>query len=374
MAGITEIIGRLPVPRGAYSAGTTYYKYNLVTLYGSTYMSKIDNNTSAPATKAQDGKVTVNSNWEVWSDASQVEYINGLIQDLTRDLGKYDTELTVPLSVGKSGKYVDSNGDEKTNSSMSISAPVSLMAGNIYLFPASQAVGTGVALFSRQVTNTYDKVIVYTTEESDSQGRPTKVVADYDANLVYTITYDSDGYPTYKDKDNHTIAALPATHEVTESFYEPLFRTNDSTMPESGAYLYLCPQDMDMVVSAKTADVSSGKSLTGVRYGAFASIMTNFLSNFGQKVVAQALAELYARVNALGKVIDNMGHLKVDVLDMADLPLICGEEMYQTGSGAPAKAPSAPFQEYYDSENGKFYKAKGVLPDSPTTGDWVAIN
>ena len=373
MAGITEIIGRLPVPRGAYSSGSTYYKYNLVTLFGSTYMCRSDGITSAPATKADDGKVTVNENWEVWADASQVEYISGLVGDVLRDLGKYPTSISLPMSVGVSGKYVDPDGQEKSNSALAISVPVSLKAGNIYMLASSSSVGTGVSVFARQVTNTYDKVIVYTEQETDSQGRPTKVVADYDANLVYTITYDSDGNATYKDSTGGTIASLPTTHEVTESFYEPLFRTNDSSMPESGHYLYLCPQDMDVVISAKSVDIA-GKSLTGVRYGAFASIMTNFVSNFGQKVIAQAIAELYAAVQGLSAQVDKAGHLKVDVLDQANLPLVCGEEMYTSGEGAPGSPPTVPFQEYYDSTNGKFYKAKGVLPDSPTVSDWVALN
>ncbi len=292
---------------------------------------------------------------------------------ILRDLGLYPTALSVALSVGKSGKYVNSDGQEASNASMSISAPVQLKAGNIYLFPSSKAVGTGVALFARQVTNTYDKVIVYTTMEEDSEGRPVKVQADYDASLVYTITYDDEGIPTYKDSQGGVVESLPATHEVTESFYEPLFRTNDSSMPKSGAYLYICPQDMDMVVSAYTSDIT-GKSMTGVRYGAFASIMTNFLSNFGQKVVAQAFAELYARVKVLESLVDNAGHLKVDMLDMADLPLICGERMYMTGEGAPANPPTSPFQEYYDVTGQKFYKAKGELSTYPAVSDWVALN
>lgn len=373
MATITEIIGRLPVPRGEYSSGTTYYQYNLVQYLGSTYMSKTDDNTTAPATKDSTGKVTVNPNWTVWADAAEVEYIKTLTKMLFRDFGHYETALTAVMSVSKSGKYVDSDGQEKSNSALAISAPVSLKAGNIYMLASSSSVGTGVSVFARQVTNTYDKVIVYTEQETDSQGRPTKVVADYDANLVYTITYDSDGNATYKDSTGGTIASLPTTHEVTESFYEPLFRTNDSSMPESGHYLYLCPQDMDVVISAKSVDIA-GKSLTGVRYGAFASIMTNFVSNFGQKVIAQAIAELYAAVQGLSAQVDKAGHLKVDVVDQANLPLVCGEEMYSSGNGAPVTAPTVPFQEYYDSTNGKFYKAKGILPDAPSVSDWVALN
>lgn len=374
MANVTEIIGRLPVYRGIYAGGVTYYKYNLVTLYKSTYMCKSDGVTDPPATKDDDGKVTVNKNWTVWADASEVEYIDGKVSGLLRDLGLYPTALSVALSVGKSGKYVNSDGQEASNASMSISNPVQLKAGNIYLFPSSQAVGTGVALFARQVTNTYDKVIVYTTLEEDSEGRPVKVQADYDASLVYTITYDDDGIPTYKDSQGGIVESLPATHQVTESFYEPLFRTNDATMPKSGHYLFLCTKDMDVVLSGYTADVSSGKNLLGVRYGVFASIATNFVGSPGQKVIAQAFAELYARVKVLESLVDNAGHLKVDMLDMADLPLICGERMYMTGEGAPANPPTSPFQEYYDSENLKFYKAKGELSMYPAVSDWVALN
>ena len=304
--------------------------------------------------------------------------VTELFSRILRDLGKYATELTVSLSVGKSGKYVDSEGQEKSDSSMSISAPVELKAGNIYLFPASQAVGTGVSLFARQVTRTYDKVIEYETVSEYYDGRPAKIQAKHDPSLQYEVVYRDDIILYIKlPRPSGTIGGYlhnpQLTYEVTESFYEPLFRTNDSSMPESGSYLYLCPQDMEMVVSAKTSDIS-GKSLAGIRYGAFASIMTNFLSNFGQKVVAQALAELYARMKALEEQVDVAGHLKVDVLDMADLPLVCGERMYLTGSGAPATPPTVPFQEYFDSENGKFYKAKGDLPNSPTTADWAAIN
>lgn len=302
-----------------------------------------------------------------------LQHIVNKIPQLLRDLGKYATELSVALSVGKSGKYVDSEGQEKTNSSMSISAPVQLKAGNVYLFPSSNAVGTGVSLFARQVTRTYDKVIVYATLEEDSEGRPTKIQADYDESLVYTVTYDGEGNASYSDASGSPVESLPATHQVTESFYEPLFRTNDTSMPESGYYLLLCTQDMEIVVSAASSDIT-GKNLLGVRYGVFASIATNFVGSPGQKVIAQAFAELYAAVQALSSVVDNAGHLKADVLDIANLPKVCGEDMYLTGEGAPAAPPTVPFQEYYDSSNNKFYRAKGVLPDTPSTGDWVALN
>ena len=373
MTNVKKIIGKVPVPRGEYKSGTVYYKYNLVTLYSSTFMSLVDNNSAAPATLDGDGNLIVNENWTVYADGSGVDSVKKNVSQLFRDLGLYPTALSLPLSADKSGKYVDSDGQEKSSASMSISAPLALKAGNIYLFQSSQAVGVGVSLFARQVTRTYDKVIAY-TYEYDNEGRITKATADYDQSLVYTYTYSSEGVATIMDKDGETVPGLPATHQVTESFYEPLFRTNDTSMPKSGYYLFLCTTDMDVVISGYTADVSSGKNLLGVRYGAFATIATNFVGTPGQKVIAQAFAELYAAVQALSAIVDNAGHLKVEILDMADLPLVCGERMHLTGDGAPAAPPTVPFQEYYDSSNNKFYRAKGVLPDTPTTGDWVALN
>lgn len=72
MAKTETIAGVVPVPRGPYDSGNTYYKYNLTQLYGSTYMSKIDDNTTAPATMDAEGNITVNENWEVWVDASGI--------------------------------------------------------------------------------------------------------------------------------------------------------------------------------------------------------------------------------------------------------------------------------------------------------------
>lgn len=290
---------------------------------------------------------------------------------LNRDLGVYDTAISIPMSVEKSGKYVDQDGQEKSNSSMGISAPVEIKSGNIYLLQCAKAVGTGVALFSRKVTNTYDKVIKYSYTYNDD-GTIATATADYDPELIYSYSYDDEGNATITI-GGETVQELPATHNVTESFYEPLFRTNDASMPKLGYYLLLCTKDMEVVVSAGITDITD-KSLLGVRYGIFSSIATNFVGAPGQKVIAQAFAELFAIVQALSDQVDRAGHLKVDVLDMANLPKVCGEEMFVTGDGAPANPPTVPFQEFYDNTNKKFYKAKGVLSDTPTTGDWIALN
>lgn len=96
--------------------------------------------------------------------------------------------------------------------------------------------------------------------------------------------------------------------------------------------------------------------------------------NVSGEVIAQALAELYAKVRGLGSVVDNMGRLRARRLTLDNFPEICDTPMYSSGEGAPSVPPEVPFQEYYDITNKKFYKAQGELPDTPTTANWIAIN
>lgn len=58
-------IGKIPISKGDFQEGTTYQRLNQVTMLGSTYQSKIDDNTSAPAQMGADGSVE-NINTDKW--------------------------------------------------------------------------------------------------------------------------------------------------------------------------------------------------------------------------------------------------------------------------------------------------------------------
>ena len=58
-------IGKIPISKGEYQEGIAYQRLNQVTMLGSTYQSKIDDNTSAPAQIGADGAVE-NINTEKW--------------------------------------------------------------------------------------------------------------------------------------------------------------------------------------------------------------------------------------------------------------------------------------------------------------------
>ena len=142
MANVKKTIGKVPVWISQYEAGRTYQKYNIVGMYGSAYISLVDNNTSAPATADAEGNVTVNAGWDIFADGSAIYKFSEKISEMQEDvssvfseLGRYAGGTELPMAVRTSGKYVDSDGDETAQSGMAISAPLEFRAGNVYLFP-----------------------------------------------------------------------------------------------------------------------------------------------------------------------------------------------------------------------------------------------
>ena len=102
-------IGKIPISKGEYQEGTAYQRLNQVTMLGSTYQSKIDDNTSAPAQMGADGSVE-NINTDKWlciavgnvSAAKKVVYNNeisgleaGNVQEAIDEVGSKVSDLFV---------------------------------------------------------------------------------------------------------------------------------------------------------------------------------------------------------------------------------------------------------------------------------------
>mgnify|MGYP002771097536 CR=1 FL=1 len=110
--GTTKLnIGKIPISKGEYQEGTAYQRLNQVTMLGSTYQSKIDDNTSAPAQMGADGAVE-NINTDKWlciavgnvSAAKKVVYNNetsgleaGNVQEAIDEVGSKLSDLSDKL-------------------------------------------------------------------------------------------------------------------------------------------------------------------------------------------------------------------------------------------------------------------------------------
>lgn len=107
--GTTKLnIGKIPISKGEYQEGTAYQRLNQVTMLGSTYQSKIDDNTSAPAQMGAYGAVE-NINTDKWlciavgnvSAARKVVYNNetsgleaGNVQEAIDEVGSKVSDLS----------------------------------------------------------------------------------------------------------------------------------------------------------------------------------------------------------------------------------------------------------------------------------------
>ena len=312
------------------------------------------------------------------------------VRHIERDLGMYPNPTEYVLVVGVSGKYIDKDSAlEVANSNYSISQPFSLKAGDILLVPSASAVTAACSVVSKKVTNTYDKVIIY-AYTYDEFGRINTATADYNPSLVYTAYYESDEQttPTNWIRGGEHIAELPETHEVTESFYEPLVKQSVAGMPETGYYVYLASQAMDVVVSAYNATINGGHAIIA-GWGIFKNIATNFVGIDKQRVIAEAIADLFAQVEGINEKLTNgldrlsVKHLHID-RELSGLN-IAGTFCLQ-GAGVPSASvvpvnwdfgrygdwkgiPQFIGQEYFDTIDKVFYKAHGVTAIS----DWKRI-
>ena len=325
-------------------------------------------------TRAESDHATAAADHETYEETvgentSNIAFIN-------KSFGKYEGEREITLQQAKTDKYVNVNGGETSASGYGISTPVSLNAGDILLVPSAQAVPAAVSVIARLVDRTYQKVIAYIyTYREDYPELPATATADYDATLVYTALYDESGDTpalTGWTRAGQTYTALPATREVNEQFYEPLMKQAVSAMPSTGYYIYLCPTAMTVVVSGLTSTVNGGTALV-VGWGIFKNITTNFVGAPGQSVLAQAFAVLFAAIDGLKALLENLGETKAVSIDFENSPKLCGRDMFLTGDGAPASpnVPTMVGQEYLDVTNDKCYKAFRV---TGSISDWVLLN
>ena len=311
---------------------------------------------------------------EVAEKVADITNLQQAVAFIEQSFGKYDAKREITLSQAKTGKYVSVAGTEVSASGYGISNSIDLLMGDILLIPSAQAVPADVSPVARIVTRTYQKVINYTyTYQQANPELYDTATADYDPTLVYTAVYDTSGETpvlTGWTRGGETYQTLPATHEVTESYYEPLIKQSVAAMPSTGYYVYPCPQAMTVVISGLTATVDGGVCLA-VGWGIFKNIVSNFLSMPGQNVVAQAIAVLTAAVEGHSAQLQNLGECKAKCIDGEDLPKVCGAPLVIEGEGAPSVVPMFVGQRYHDTTNKKVYEAFVV---TNSTADWTLLN
>lgn len=194
-------IGKIPISKGEYQEGTTYQRLNQVTMLGSTYQSKIDDNTSAPAQMGADGAVE-NINTDKWlciavgnfSAAKKVVYNNetsgleaGNVQEAIDEVGSKVSDLskvngTIILDVSK-------------NESETFSDFSKPLVGTIFLQVTGIVKPIQVYLFNKDNTNQknwFGAKSVGLTYEIDKDGiYKAEVLPNFNAIRIYMSSEDT---------------------------------------------------------------------------------------------------------------------------------------------------------------------------------------
>lgn len=114
-------IGRIPIMKGEFVVGKTYNRLWQVTYLGSTYQSKIDNNTSSPAEEVNG--VIVHKNADKWlciADATKaVNSAKGLSDEISRATS---AENSIQTQVTNNKKDIDSHQEQITSNDEDIAA------------------------------------------------------------------------------------------------------------------------------------------------------------------------------------------------------------------------------------------------------------
>ena len=342
--------------------------------------------TEAKEAIEQDTAVVKTSAQELTDEQAAQARENIGAEFLHRALGKYNAIGERTLSVGTSGKYIDVNGNEVSNSAYAISEPISLGKGDDLLIPSASPVVAAVSVVSRKITNTYDEPIIYDIDYADD-GKIATATAQYDKTLVYTAVYEDDTLTGWT-MGGTSYDSLPATHSVTRSFYVPLVNQSVAAMPDTGYYVFPADEVMEVVISAFTATVNGGVcKVYGV--GLIKNYATNMVGQNKQHVLAEVIADLYARLESLEKMLSGeIGSLTVGRLTVrraiegADIE--GGKDL--RGAGAPSASvlpekwdaetygewlgiPQFIGQMYDDTTNKIAYRAEGVT----SVSDWKRI-
>lgn len=367
MATTKKIIGRVPVPRSEYAAGTTYYLYNLVSRYGSTYICMVDSTTTPPATLGSDGKPVVGAGWKYFADCSAAYTVGEDISRIQLTLGHYSQRPDIVLTAKESGVAISSEGVKVSKAGWAI-AEFTAEKGVEYLFKPGTVDG-GVCIFAQKVTRRETRSIDY-AYTYDADGKVKTAAATYNGKThtytyVYTDTGSGDNRTetvTIKDETGAVVTSLPYQYETTVGTYLPMVRLNaDAELPTDG-YCRLMSHfqgnaSLTVVVSYKVG--SADLTMKAVKDGVFASIATQ-LGNLSQNI-ASTQAALSTNETAASENRSDLDRaiLRLDAPDDSALPLLCGQPPILFGAGTPKESVVPDNWNQYDPQTGDGYNWNG---------------
>lgn len=369
MATTKKKIGKAPFPRGEYAAGTTYYRYNLVSRYGSTYICMVDSTTTPPATLGTDGKPVLGAGWKYFADASAAYTVGEDISRIQLTLGHYSPRPDIVLTAKETGVAISSDGVKVSKAGWAI-AEFTAEKGVEYLFKPG-AVDGSVCIFAQKVTSRETRAIDYAYTYNDD-GTVATASATYNGKThTYTYTYTESGTGeskattvTVKDETGTVVTSLPYQYEATVGTYLPMVRLNAGAELPTDGYCRLMSHfqgnaSLTVVVSYKVG--SADLTMKAAKDGVLASIATQ-LGNLSQNIASTqaALSTNEVQTAQARADISRLSSQQPAEDDGSALPLLCGQPPILFGAGTPKESVVPVNWRQFDPETGEGYNWTGL--------------
>lgn len=369
MTKTRKVIGKVSVPRGEFSEGTTYYLHNLVSRYGSTYICMVDSTTTPPATLGSDGKPVVGAGWKYFADCSAAYTVGEDIGRIQLTLGHYSQRPDIVLTAKESGVAISSDGVKVSKAGWAI-AEFTAEKGVEYLFKPGTVDGS-VCIFAQKVTSQETRSIDYSYTYNED-GMVAKASATYNGKThTYTYTYTESGQGeskattvTIKDENGAIVTSLPYQYEATLGTYLPMVRLNAGAELPTDGYCRLMSHfqgnaSLTVVVSYKVG--SADLTMRAAKDGVLASIATQ-LGNLSQNIAStqSALSANEGRTTQARADISRLQSQQSTEDDGSALPLLCGQPPILFGSGTPKESVVPTNWRQFDPETGEGYNWTGL--------------
>ena len=324
------ILGPVPHFKNEWAQGTTYKKGAIVFHNGSSFVALVAGPTAEPSFSydSATGTWTVSTGWGLLAVGAGSGVSTDLAAVMTL-LGYRAEQSTIQLTAGETGKYVKcSTRAAVANVNFNISEPFDVDAC------AELLIKTG---YNPSDANhaSLDISVIAIYEEIER----TRVVQKKDGNnapLYYVVVVDPEtGSETVTDQETTTNTGYPVyvTETYTEQRYLPNNEDRFVQIPDSGYYIANIPQSCKCVISYKPG--VTDMQVVVMKHGALANLTSQIFGIYEHRTMAEAVAAVEARVEALEAGKDKLGNATAGTIDVEGLSF-GGYPLKLRGHGAPS--------------------------------------
>lgn len=323
------ILGPVPHFKNEWASGTNYKKGAIVYHNGSSYTALIANPSTEPSFTYDPatGTFTVSEGWGLLAVGAAAAS-ETLLGEFKAALGYSAEKSIITLTAGETGKYVKcATRSAAANDNFNISEPFDVEACTELLIKTgyNPSDNTHAALDISVIALYEETERIRTVQKKNSQNQP----------LYYVVIIDPEtGSETVTTEETTVDTGHPVyiQETYTEHRYLPNNEDRFVKIPDTGYYVANIPQSCKCVVSYKPG--VTDLEVVAIKYGCLANLTSQLYGIYEHRTMAEAVAAIEARVEALEDGKDKLGNATAGTVDFEEVTK-CKYPTILRGHGTP---------------------------------------